>query len=514
MPRFFNTAGPCLPEQHYMLPPQRRSVEARTLIDRALFFVLHAPRQSGKTTLLNTLAQDLNREGRYAALVTSVEHLQRTTDVRAGNVSLVRTLSSDSKLFLPPAEQPPDPESVLEDPLLALQEHLRAWSAVCPKPVILLIDEIDCLPEDLLLSVLRQLRRGYTARPAPFVHSLALVGLRDVRDYKVKLRPDAESMGTASPFNIKSDSLTLRNFSRDEVAELYAQHTEETGQLFEPAAVDEAHRATGGQPWLVNALARQLTEEEVPDRAWPIGTSHVVAAREALILRRDTHLDSLVDKLHEPRVRRIIEPILIGETLAPDVMNDDLLYVRDLGLVTTEPAVRIANPLYEEVIPRSLTYVMQRSLGQDASWYQRPDGSLDMAALLRSFQEFFAEHSEPWLERFDYKEAGPHLILMAFLQRVVNGGGRIQREFAIASGRADVVVEWRGARYALELKVRRSDRTLAQGIAQLARYLERLRLDEGYLILFDRRAGVSWDEKIYERDLDAPGGRQIHLFGA
>jgi hypothetical protein len=252
----------------------------------------------------------------------------------------------------------------------------------------------------------------------------------------------------------------------------------------------------------------------VTDPARPVEAAHVAAAQETLILRRDTHLDSLVDKLHEPRVLRIIEPLLSGETLAPDVLNDDLLYVRDLGLVTTDPAVRIANPIYEEVIPRSLTYVMQRTIGHDASWYQRPDGSLDMPALLRAFQEFFAEHSEPWLERFDYKEAGPHLILMAFLQRIVNGGGRIRREFAVASGRADLLVEWREHRYALELKVRRGERTIAQGVAQLSGYLTRLGLDEGYLVVFDRRPSVSWDEKIYDREIEGPGSRRIHLFGA
>ena len=227
---------------------------------------------------------------------------------------------------------------------------------MCPKPIVLLLDEIDSLPEDLLLSVLAQLRRGYTARPLPFVHSLALVGVRDVRDYRVKIRPEQESMGTASPFNVKSDSLTLRNFSRDEVAELYAQHTAETGQGFTPEAVDRVFADTQGQPWLVNAIGRQCVDAEVTDRSQAITESHAVAAREAVILRRDTHLDSLVDKLQEERVRRIIEPILTGTTMPLDTYNDDLVYVRDLGLVVVTPHVRIANPIYQEIIPRSLSW--------------------------------------------------------------------------------------------------------------------------------------------------------------
>jgi energy-coupling factor transporter ATP-binding protein EcfA2 len=89
MPRFFNTAGPCVPAEHYLIPPERRLPEARSLIDRGLFFVLHAPRQSGKTTLLNTLARALNQEGCFTALVISVEHLQRVTDVQRGNLAIL-----------------------------------------------------------------------------------------------------------------------------------------------------------------------------------------------------------------------------------------------------------------------------------------------------------------------------------------------------------------------------------------------------------------------------------------
>ena len=431
-----------------------------------------------------------------------------------GNLSIVARIHEESRLFSPPAEQAPSPASMQLSPLGALHDHLRAWATSCPKPLVLFIDEIDSLPEDLLLSVLGQLRMGYTSRPAPFLHSAALVGVRDVRDYKVSLRPDQSSMGTSSPFNIKSESLVLRGFTRDEVAELYGQHTAETGQAFEAGAVDQAFEHTQGQPWLVNALARQITEKDVPDRSRAITARHVDAARDALILRRDTHLDSVVDKLHEPRVRRVIEPILAGIPLAMDTFNDDLLFVRDLGLIVDLPHVRIANPIYQEIIPRALTYIMQVSIREESAWYTRPDGSLDMLALLRAFQRFFAENSDAWMEKYDYKEAGPHLVLQAFLQRVIHGGGQIRREFAVGSGRVDLLVEWRSFRYAIELKVRRSDRTEAQGVEQLGRYLARLQLDEGFLVLFDRRPGVDWDAKLHEKEVAGEGGRKIFILGA
>ena len=112
-----------------------------------------------------------------------------------------------------------------------------------------------------------------------------------------------------------------------------------------------------------------------------------------------------------------------------------------------------------------------------------------------------------------HREAGPHLMLMAFLQRVVNGGGSIQREFALGSGRADLLVEFHGQRFALELKLRRSERTQQEGIEQLSGYLDRLGAREGYLILFERRPGMTWEEKLFESEAQGPAGQQIHIFG-
>jgi hypothetical protein len=136
-----------------------------------------------------------------------------------------------------------------------------------------------------------------------------------------------------------------------------------------------------------------------------------------------------------------------------------------------------------------------------------------MTAMLRRFQAFFAEHSEHWLGRYDYQEAGPHLILMAFLQRVMNGGGSLHREFAVGSGRADLVLEWKGQRHVVELKVYRGESTESKGVAQLSAYLDRLGMKEGYLVIFDRREGRTWEEKLYEKSVEGPNGHRIHVFG-
>ena len=377
MPRRFNTAGPCDPADHYMLPPERRLPSVRRLIEEKAYFVVHAPRQTGKTTAFRALARRLNEEGLYAAVLASCEAGQAAgSDVERGVAAVCDALrqAAINQVSEPLRPPPVAPSIPAETRLLDL---LSRWSRQSTVAVVVLLDEIDALLNGVLVSVLGQLRTGFADRPGSFPQSVALIGLRDVRDYRTRVRADAETLGTSSPFNIKVESLTLRNFTVDEVAELYEQHTAETGQAFSPEAKALAFELTGGHPWLVNALARQAVEVEVPDRNAPIAAAHIEQAKEQLIERRDTHLDSLVDRLRETRVRRVLEPILAGEFLAPDVLDDDVQFVKDLGLVAMEHGgLAIANPIYREVIPRALTAVLQQSLPVPESPVKAADGTL------------------------------------------------------------------------------------------------------------------------------------------
>jgi hypothetical protein len=247
----------------------------------------------------------------------------------------------------------------------------------------LFIDEIDALRDDALLSMLRQLRAGHPQRPRAFPWSLALIGLRDVRDYKIA-SGGSSHLGTPSPFNILTKSLTLRAFTRDEVAELYGQHTAETGQPFESAAVDRAFDLSRGQPWLVNALAATAVDELALDRSAAVTAAHIDQAKERLILSRVTHLDALADKLQEPRVRRVIEPVLAGREVGAGVTRDDIDYVIDLGLIARDAAgnLVVANPIYREVIPRELCSVSLMERGgpppevRGGPFVSRDDGAL------------------------------------------------------------------------------------------------------------------------------------------
>jgi hypothetical protein len=515
VPRFFNTAGPCRADLHFMLDPLRRIADARRYVERQEYFVIHAPRQTGKTTSLEALARALTSEGTHAALLVSCEvGAAFRDDIGAAEDAMLDSFRSRAERALPPELRPPVWDERPAGRRIA--RALAQWSSACPRPIAIFLDEIDALHEPVLMSVLRQLRDGHGGRPDSFPASIALCGMRDVRDYKVA-SGGSPSLGTSSPFNVKVESLSIRDFTRDEIAELYALHTGETGQRFDADAVDAAWELTQGQPWLVNALAREATERIRPDRTEPIDRAAIDDARERLILRQDTHLDSLAERLREERVRRVIEPILAGSTLA-SLGPDDVRYAVDLGLVrrTTGGAFRIANPIYQEVIPRVLSSDTQGSIPVLSPTWIRADGRLDADALLAAFVAFWRQHGEPLMRGAPYHEVAPHLVLLAFLHRVVNGGGRVEREYAIGTGRMDVLVEWgppeRRDRVAMELKVWRDGEPdpRAEGLAQLDTYLGGLGLSTGWLVVFDRRAGLGrLAERVVTESATTPAGRAV-----
>ena len=524
--RFFNTSGPVVPADHYCIPPLERVDldDVCQLVRNKRYFVLHAPRQTGKTSVLLALRDLLNSGavGDYRCVYFNVEAGQAArADTTRAMGAILRELASWARFTLRdslPGEIWP---GLLDEigPYGALGEVLNRWSEADRKPLVLLIDEIDSLVGDTLISVLRQLRAGYVQRPERFPQSVVLCGVRDVRDYRIRTGTDNTVILGGSAFNIKARSMRLGDLSREEVPALLAQHTGETGQGFTPEALETVWTRTKGQPWLVNALADATCFSRAigRDRRHTITVDDIEAAQEQLIVSRETHLDQLADKLQEDRVRRVVEPLLSGGDERGFTARD-IEYVRDLGLVAQDAPLRIANPIYAEVIPRELTWAAEEGLVQDTAWYVDADGGLDLVKLLAAFQAFFREHSEHWVERFDYREAGPQLLLQAFLQRIVNGGGRIEREYGLGRGRTDLLILWpqgdRVRRFVVECKVLHKglERTIREGLEQTAGYMDRCAAEAGHLVVFDRDEGRSWDEKVFRRR-ESAGGVEVVVWG-
>jgi hypothetical protein len=340
--------------------------------------------------------------------------------------------------------------------------------------------------------------------------------MRDIRDYKARIRPDGQTLGSASPFNIITEDLTLGNFKEEDVNRLYAQHTEATGQVFESEAVSLAWKFTRGQPWLVNALARECVMK-IHDGNYgePITAEDISTAKEKIIRARGTHVDSLMERLKEPRVRRVVEPVILGAARSAPRNDDDYRYVLDLGILRENEnyALVPGNPMYAEILLRYLSFDEQQQFRMDypTPFWLKGDGSLDMPALMAEFQRFWRENSESHKEVYGYKEAMPHLVMMAFLQRVVNGGGHIAREMALGSGRLDLCVEFGAFRYAVELKMKRNF-SPEKSYPQLVGYLDRLGLPEGWMAVFDEDKSKPWDEKLFLRD-ETVNGKTLHIVG-
>ena len=526
--RFFNTEGPIRPDDHYHVPPlDRLDVdELLGLVRDKRYFVLHAPRQTGKTSALLALRDRLNAGGGYRCVYANVEAGQaaRENVAEAMRVILYQ-MESEEEATLGSRTLADIWPGALEraGPLGALRAALAHWCLADPRPLVLLLDEIDTLVGDTLLSVLRQLRTGYPDRPARFPHAVVLCGVRDVRDYRIHSTAQGAPVLGGSAFNVRSKSLRLGDFTEAETRALLAQHTAETGQAFTAGALAAVWTRTAGQPWLVNALCRDACFDSAKgrDRSRPVAADDVLDAQERLILARVTHLDALADKLREERVRRVVAPMLTGAADRGSYAerDRDVEYARDLGLLAQHDAKRIANPIYAEVIPRELTWMAQDDVEADTASYVDAGGGLDVDALLTGFRRFFREHSEHWTQRFDrYREAGPQLLLQAYLQKVVNGGGRIEREYALGRGRVDLLIVWphggRTRKFVVECKVRRGglERTVGEGIEQTRGYMDRCGAEAGHLIVFDPAPDRTWEDKLFHRP-PAPGGAPVTVWG-
>ena len=391
--RFFNTAGPMIREDHYCIDPLTRVdwEEIRRMIHNKRYFVMHAPRRTGKTSALMAMMRELSKEGRYACAYSNIEMAQTArNDVTRGIASVCSAISTSLETHLGRS----DIEGwfinecrglPVDNQLFRLLKH---WTITSDKPTVLFLDEVDALVGDTLVSVLRQLRTGYSDRPEGFPQSVVLCGVHDVRDYRIH-QGSGEIITGGSAFNIKTESLRLANFSHNEMKELWLQHTKETGQAFDESIFSELWDDTYGQPWLVNALGQEVTwgVRAKRDRSSKITLSDYKEARERLIQSRATHLDQLIDKLQEPRVYSVISGLLASEENEVHAPPSDIEYVSGLGLIRTKPSVCISNRIYREVIPRELTWSTQVMIAnQEQGWYITPDRRLDVPKLLRTIK--------------------------------------------------------------------------------------------------------------------------------
>ena len=389
-------------------------------------------------------------------------------------------------------------------PNQALNELLTLWTKASAKPIVLFFDEIDSIEGNLLVSLLRQIRSGYDKRPKFFPHSIVLCGIEDLR-YKKIMETDKGVLTGGNIFNIEAKSLRLQNFNIEEIKTLLLQYAKETKINIEDKVFTRLWELTNGLPWIVNALAYEICFEMIPRKKdiKEIKVKDVEEAAENLIQRKEIHLKNLVDKLNEERIKKIISAMLLGSEFPQDVTEEDLRYVYYLGLINLKAGeVDIANEIYREIIPRALIYPTQMLIRYNLSWYMEEDGSLNIRKIIRLFQVFFKKHYEQWVRRFSYKEAGASLLLQAFLQRIIDGGGRIERKYGLGRGYITLVVLWpyrkKVQKAVIDIRyLNYSYKELVkEGVEKLVETLKSMSISNGHLIIFNRNPDEFWEQKV------------------
>jgi hypothetical protein len=285
------------------------------------------------------------------------------------------------------------------------------------------------------------------------------------------------------------------------------------------AAIERAWYWSEGQPWLVNALAYESVVNILKnDYSRPVTSDIMDQSSENLIKRRDTHLDSLLERLKEPRVRAVIEPIIIGARRVPiKVPMDDKRYALDLGILKGDYSnLRPANPIYNEIFIRTLAFQFEEEFDEEASLAKSNrwiDGQkLDMTSLLKAFQQYWRENSEILEEPYGYTESLPLLVMNAFLQRVLNSDVKfLRREYALGKRRVDLYTEYMGIVYPIELKIK-ANQTFNNSLDQIKDYMDISGAKEGWLVIFDNTRKKSWDEKITWETTQYEGST-IHIVG-
>lgn len=499
-----------------MLPTFTRLPQLIRLINQRRYVVLQSPRQTGKTTALLNLGLELTAAGTYAAVLVSMETgATFSHDPGVAEEAILQSWRRATTARLPRYLHPPPWPDAPTGSRIATA--LQAWAAECSRPLVLFIDEMDSLQDETLITILQQLREGFPDRPRLFPWSLIMVGHRDIRDYRTSFGNNGHSAGAMTPFTVKTDLLSMHNFTLKDMTEFYQQHTAETGQVFTPDAILRAYELTCGHPWLVNMVARLVVEDIVPDPRHAITTRDIDYARDRLVAQRSIHLDSLTERLRDSRVRHIVEPILAGQTLG-NVSSHDIRYVQDLGLCALDPAggLVVSNPIYREILLRALADTTVASLPHIPTTWFTLDGHFDSDQLLNAFLAFWRDYGYVLLVSAPYEQAAPHIVLMAFLYRVSNSGCSLESSYALGRERLDVCVRYGHTSLAVELKVWAYGNAppIQEGMEHLDAYLDDVDSAVGWLVVCDQRAYSG--DGVQKRDVSVsrgmtPSGRSVAI---
>jgi hypothetical protein len=494
--RTFEKSGSVNPEASYYVPLENvvnsDKQDIKTMVDLGRYFSIFAPRQSGKTTFLETLCSQLHDDPTYMAVILSFQdnkNLNKTEFYSLLEMELYEQLTNRLKEVR--CEKTETVVRFLNNYHLTNHISFRLLfeklnKIIQYKKIVIFIDEFEGIPIDELedfLTTLRGLYIKYKKVKDKALYSIGLIGIRNITKLIV---------GGVSPFNI-ADQVEMPAFSLKNVHDLYSQYTEETNQPFTGDAIKKIYEETEGQPWLVNRLGTILTMDVKPGTTEPINPNDVEKALEILLLEKNDHFDNLYEKA-----------VLYKETFVKIVFdhvkykpNDkEQSWLEQYGLIKRkEKTAGVANEIYKKRFIE--TFFSETEVPEDISRarYELPDNRLDIEKILLDFEQYIAQIGV----RAFYKEKKPYektgqFLLTAWLYQFVRGGeGDLRYEVVSGMGIMDITLTYKGRRYIIETKINRHNisRTLDQGITQLSeKYLASEYCAAGYLVIYDTQTLV------------------------
>lgn len=506
MTRYFNTEGICKPTEHYMVSLDERLEQMRKLyVDRGKYFVINRGRQFGKTTTLISLAEYLKKD--YIAIFLDFQGIGSEEFAQAD--TFVRAFADEFALAF--AESAEDKEQELLKPLEkfaqreakgSLRELFLLLSGLCKvaeKPVVLMIDEVDNASNNqVFIDFLAQLRKYYLARDRrPIFHSVILAGVYDIKNLKQKIRPDSEHQYN-SPWNIAADFDLDMSFSKEQIAVMLDEYKAEHNAEMDVAAVaDEIFQYTSGYPFLVSAICK-IMDEKLPYsedfvKGKKIWTKEGIEAAVKIILNSKTTLfDSMIKHVTEyPDLKQMLYAMLFqGERVGYNQYNHTIELACMFGYVVDNRInIQVSNRIFEICLYNlflsedELSSAMSKIAKQDKSQFIL-DGKLNMEWVLRKFVEYFhdiyGENDDKFVEDYGRK------FFLLYLRPIINGIGNYYIEAQTRDAkRTDVVIDYAGEQFVIEMKIWHGNEYNERDEQQLADYLDYFHQTKGYLLSFN-----------------------------
>ena len=515
--RRFNTTGICVPEKHYMVDTTHRVAQIKEMVDAGQYFTINRARQFGKTTTLTALAKYLRDE--YAVLSLDFQGISsagfRTEEafVRAfSRMLLMRskgTLPREIEFQLQSYIERQEDKTAFDELFMTL---LR-WCALSPKPIVMLIDEVDSATNNqVFLDFLAQLRLQYLAREEDIAYktfqSVILAGVTDVKHLRRKIRSSAPAGAEAerrfnSPWNIAADFNVVMSFNADEIAGMLGEYEADHHTDMDVRAVaQEIYDFTSGYPFLVSRICQLI---DVNGLTWAVeGVSEIV---RRLLMEENTLFDSLMGKVQDnDGLSKVLQEILFsGERVSYNAYDVPMSDARMYGLLTNEGgAAKISNRIFETLLYEFYLTSEERKksaifrAGSDERETFVVDGRLQMERLLQRYVMVFDDLYGDQDARFDEAEGRRRFLL--FVRAIINGGGNYYVEAQTRSmERMDLVIDYGGERFVVELKIWRGSAYNERGEKQIAAYLDYFHLKKGYMLSYNFNKGKT------------PGVRHIQL---